>query len=299
MGARQKIIAAMLIWGSMGLLVRNIPLPSGEIALVRGGIGVFFLVTVSFLMKTPLARRELIHNQPVLLASGIALGVNWILLFEAYQHTTIANATLSYYLAPVIITVLSRLVLKEKLTVIKGICILAALTGLALVAGVFTAAPPTAGHNLGILYGVAAAVAYAGFTLLNKFLKGLTSLAATIAQLGVATIVLLPYTLFAGNATAVIAGRTVLLLIILGIIHTGLAFWLFFSAVKDLKAQTVAVFSYIDPVTAIILSACLLDEKMGPVQILGACLILGSTLLSEICGSFNLRIVAHKPVKTV
>ena len=296
MSAKLKISAAMLIWGSMGILVRDIHLPSAEIALVRGVIGVLFLLAVSLIMKSPVSQSGLAHNKLLLIASGAALGANWILLFEAYRHTTIANATLSYYLAPVIITVLSRLVLKEQLTVTKGICIIAALTGLALIAGIFTAALPTPGNGLGIMYGAAAAVAYAGFTLMNKFLKGLTSIAATIAQLGVAALVLLPYTLLTGNAAAVSAGRTVLWLAILGIIHTGLAFWLFFSAVKDLKAQTIAVFSYIDPVTAIVLAAALLNEKMGPAQILGAALILGSAFCSEIFGNLHFKVVSHKPV---
>ncbi len=288
MKAKIKIIAAMLIWGSMGLFVRNINLSSGEIALIRGVTGVSFLLVLCSILRLHITSRALVDYKLLLIASGIALSANWIFLFEAYKHTTIAITTLSYYLAPIIITVLSRLVLKEKLTVIKVICIITALVGIAFVSGVYTGSHQDRGNGLGIIYGVAAAISYASLTLMNKFIKSLTSIEATIAQLGVASMVLLPYTLLTRNSTDIILeGQTVILLITLGIIHTGLAFWLFFSAIKDLKAQTIAVLSYIDPVTAIALSALLLNENLGLAQIFGAFLILGSTLTSEILGNCN------------
>ena len=289
MTAKIKILIAMLIWGSLGLFVRNINLPSGEIAFFRGIIGIFFLLAISLLLKIQISKKKLVNNGLLLSASGIALGANWIFLFEAYRHTTIAIATISYYLAPIFIVVLSSLILREKPTLIKGICIMAALIGLALVLGVFTTPLQAAGNKTGIIYGISAAAAYASLTLMNKFMKGLSSMEATIAQLGIASAVLLPYILFTRTSAAVsISGLTVLLLLILGVIHTGLAFWLFFSSVQHLKAQAVAVFCYLDPVTAIAVSALLLQETLNPVQAIGACLILGFAFISERYGNYDL-----------
>ncbi len=136
MNAKLKLIVSMLIFGSMGIFVRNIALPSGVIALVRGGVGVLFLLLICALTRTPVSLKAIKRNLPLLLCSGAALGANWIFLFEAYRHTTIAVATLSYYFAPVLITMASPFLFKEKLTGKKLACMMASLIGMALVSGV-------------------------------------------------------------------------------------------------------------------------------------------------------------------
>lgn len=281
MKAKIKIIAAMLTWGSMGVVVRLINLPAGEIAFVRAVIGLLFLLAVSLFLKKPFVKEEFKTNKWILIASGIALGANWIFIFEAYKHTTIAIATLSYYIAPIFITIMSAFILKERLTVLKVILMLTALIGLAFVSGIFGPSHMDLGNGLGIMFGIAAAIAYASFTIMNKHIKGLSSMNTTIAQFGISAIILFPYILISeGSFELNLAWNIVFLLIILGIFHTGLAFWLFFSAIRDLKAQIIAVFSYLDPVTAVLLSALLLNEKLGLYQIVGACIILGSAFIS-------------------
>lgn len=280
--AKIRVVTAMLIFGSMGLFVRNINLPSSTIALVRGIIGVLFLAIVSTALKKHISKNAIAKNGLLLIISGITLSANWIFIFEAYKHTTIATATLSYYLAPVFVMALSPFVLKEKITAVKLLCIATSLLGMLLVSGVLT--NPLQGTNdfIGIGYGIAAAVSYASLTLLNKFTRELSSIEATIAQLGMSSMILLPYAFLTtdfGNIT--VGVQAIIFLIVLGVAHTGFGFWLYFSSIQDLKAQTVAAFSYIDPVTAILLSALILDEKMGSTQILGAILILGSTLICE------------------
>lgn len=282
MNAKLKITTAMIIFGSMGLLVRNIDLPSGTIALVRGMIGVVFLAIVSLSLKEQFSKKAIVKNGLLLTILGITLSANWIFLFEAYKHTTIATATLSYYLAPVFVTALSPLVLKEKLTAAKFICIITSLIGMMFVSGALTKPFQGIEDIIGIGYGIAAAVSYASLTLLNKFTRETTATEATVAQLGVASAVLLLYVFLSKDFGDITIGiKEILLLSILGVIHTGLGFWLYFSSIQDLKAQTVAAFSYIDPVTAILLSTLILNEKMGFAEILGAILILGSTLISE------------------
>jgi len=303
MKAKIKILAAMLTWGSMGVIVRHINLPAGRIAFVRAVIGLLFLLLISFLLKKPFPKKELVKNQWILITSGIVLGANWIFLFEAYKHTTIAIATLSYYIAPIIITIMSALILKEKISSIKVALMITALIGLALVSGVFGPSQKNMGNGMGILFGIAAAICYASFTILNKFIKDLSSMDSTIAQFGISSFILIPYTLLCENTTGIhIHWNTVLLLIILGVCHTGLAFWLFFSAVRDLKAQTIAAFSYLDPVTAVLLSALLLNEKLGLYQIFGACIILGSAFLSgfaEEARKSKRRAVTHFKVSDI
>lgn len=281
MTAKLKIIIAMLTWGSLGMFVRHIHLSAGEIALFRGIIGFLFLIGISFLMKTPFSKRDFNKNRWILLASGIVLGTNWIFLFEAYKHTTIAIATLSYYLAPIIISIISPLLLKEKLTYKKMMLSIISLVGLALVSGAFDGSG--IGNGLGILYGIAAAISYASLTLLNKQIIGLNSMIATIAQFGISIIILIPYTLLNTNfQDTTYQWNTWVNLIIIGVFHAGIAFWLFFSAVRDLKAQTIAVLSYLDPITAVLMSSIVLNERLDFIQIIGACIILGSAFMSGI-----------------
>jgi drug/metabolite transporter (DMT)-like permease len=296
MKAKIKIIIAMLTWGSMGVLVRQINLPSGLIAFIRAMIGLVFLITVSVALKKPFPKKELAKNKWRLLASGIVLGANWIFIFEAYKHTTIAIATLVYYIAPILIVLISTVILKEKLTFIKVVLMMASLVGLAYVSGALGSAQIAKGNGLGILFGFAAAIAYASFTIMNKNIKGLSSMDTTMAQFGISSVLLLPYTLLNEKTTGFLSihWNVVLMLLILGIVHTGIAFWLFFSAIRELKAGTIAGFCYLDPITAVILSALFLHEKLGVSQILGACIVLGSAFLSGyVAETKTLRIQDH------
>jgi len=281
MGARVKMIASAVIWGSMGLVVRQIALDASLIALARGALGAAFLLLVLRLTGRRVAWRAIRENLGPLTLSGALLGANWIFLFEAYRRTTIQLATLSYYLAPVLIMAASPLILKEKLSARKGLCLMAALCGMALVSGAFRGG---AGGGLsGVLLGLCAALCYASLTLTNKFLKGVSPMEATMVQLMVSSAALAPYALATGAfARAGVGWTGALLLAALGVVHTGLAFWWFFSSIRELKAQTVAMLSYIDPATALILSALLLRERLDALQLAGACLILGAALVGEL-----------------
>ena len=225
-----------------------------------------------------------IKKNIVLLAlSGIGVGGNWIFLFEAYKYTTVSIATLSYYCAPIFVTIMAPFVLKEKISLIKVICVCAAMAGMLCIVGANTGGSE-AGYNhlVGITYGLLAAVFYASVVLMNKFIKDLKGLETTVTQLLLASLVLLPYVMMTtgfdfSRMTPVSYGY----LIFLGVVHTGFAYALYFSSIKDLKGQTIAVLSYIDPITAVIISSLFLGEKMTILQIIGGILILGSTFESE------------------
>ena len=280
--ARAKLILAMTIFGTIGIFVRYIPLPSSVIACVRGFIGVAFLLLVTFLRKSKISWKDIKKNLVLLVISGAFIGINWILLFESYRYTTVATATLCYYMAPIFVTIASPFILKEKLTFKKGLCVLTALIGMVFVSGIVGTSSLQI-NVPGILCGVGAVLFYACVILLNKHIKDISSYDMTMTQLLMAAVVILPYALITTDVAAISLDiKALICLLIVGIIHTGFAYMIYFSSISSLNAQTVAIFSYIDPVIAIILSALLLKEEMGIFGAIGAVLILGSTLFSEI-----------------
>lgn len=281
MGAKLRNIIAMLIFGTIGLFVKNIDLNSSEIALTRGFIGGITLLFAMALLRKKVSIEAIKRNIYLLIFSGFAVGLNWIFLFQGYKYTSISNATLSYYFAPIFVTILAPFILKEKLTLSKFLCVLMALVGMFCIVGVDGI---NGGSDLiGIAYGLLAAGFYASVILMNKFLKGIDSLEITIIQLLSATITLLPYVLYMDSGKSLnISLNSIPYILILGIVHTGIAYLLYFSSLQELKGQTIPVLSYIDPVFAIIISAIILKEHLGILQIIGGVLILGSSFLSEI-----------------
>ncbi|MBS3680701.1 DMT family transporter [Ornithinibacillus massiliensis] len=283
MGAKATFIVVMLIFGSLGLFVKNIELSSSEIALFRGVIGSLFLIAASFFIKQKVHFRISKRNLILLLLSGAVMGFNWIFLFEAYQYTTISNATLSYYFAPIFVMVLAPILFKEKWTVVKAISMGIAFIGLFLVVQPGGLTGDDYNHLVGIGYGLVAAGLYASVIVINKFIRNLSDLETTILQLGMASLVMFPYVWMTEEMSyGGLNWRSILLIAVFGIVHTGIAYLLYFSAIKRLKAQTIAVMSYIDPISAVLMAAIFLSESMTLVQIIGGILILGSTFLSEI-----------------
>lgn len=282
---KMKIIIAMLIWGTIGIFVREISLNSMEIAFLRAFIGSLSLFIFGVIMGEKLDISLLKKNLPILILSGATIGANWIFLFQGYKYTTISNATLSYYFAPVFIVILSSLVLKEKLSVKKMVYVVAALIGLFLILQSGESTDISSyDHGKGILYGLGGAVLYAVIIMLNKHVKGGTGLNTTLIQLFVAAMVLLPFILGQSQSILNIKSmeiRSWVFLILLGIIHTGVAYLLYFSSISTVDGQSIAILSYIDPIFAVLISSLFLGENLGILQILGGILILGSTYLSE------------------
>ena len=281
--AKIRLMTAMFIFGTIGIFVRNIPLPSSIIALARGIIGTLFLIIFTRIKKIRISYEEIKNNLVILCLSGMLIGIHWIFLFEAYHHTTVAVATLCYYLAPVFVIIASPFVLKEKLSLKQGVCVAVALVGMIFVSGIFKRESMGNFQITGVLFGLGAAVIYATVIILNKHLKQISSYAMTIMQLGIAVAVLTPYTLLTQNMRELtFSFMTIILLGVVGIVNTGITYGLYFSGIKELKAHTIAIFSYIDPIVAIFLSIIILREKPDIFTIIGGALILGSTLASEL-----------------
>ena len=277
-------VSSMLIFGTIGVFRRWIPVPSALLAMVRGLMG--GLLILAFLRLRGQRTGQEAGRLPgktaaVLAVSGIVMGFNWILLFEAYNHTTVGTATLCYYMQPTIVTLLSPLLFREKLTGRKLLCAAAAVAGMVLVSGV---PEEGGGGNLkGVLLGLGAAVLYSAVVIMNKKTPGIEPYRKTTVQLLSAGLVMIPYLLLTGGfGGGTFDARAVILLLVVGAVHTGIAYVLYFGSMDGLRAQSIAIFSYIDPVSALLFSALLLGERLSLYGVIGAVLIIGSALASEL-----------------
>lgn len=274
------LIVSMAVFGTIGAFKRYINVSAGELALYRAILAIFFIGLVLLVTKRPIPFRQIKKQLPLLLLSGAAMGINWILLFLAYEHTSVSVATLSYYFAPIIVTLLCPILFKEKLTLKQILCFVVSTAGLVLITGIQT----DGGSQLtGIAFGLSAAVFYATVILMNKFIKGVDGLHRTFLQFVGSVIVLVPYVALTGGVT--LGGLNTsgwINLLIVGFIHTGLCYCLYFSSLKDLPGQKAAILSYVDPLVAVLISVTFLQEPMSPLQWVGGALILGATLVNEL-----------------
>ncbi len=278
-----SLIFAMLIFGTIGVFRKQILIPSSILAMARGFIGSLFLFLIMLLSKKKFSPQAIKKILFLLILSGAMIGFNWILLFEAYNHTSVAAATLCYYAAPIFVIIVSPFMFKERITLLKFFCILTAVFGMVLVSGITKEGFGGIDELIGILFGLGAALLYASVIILNKKIKDVPSYDKTIIQLFSAALVLLPYTLLTEDISSfALSARSFLPILIMGIFHTGIAYALYFSSIEKLSAQTVALLSYIDPITAILLSQFVLREGMGKEGVIGAFLVLGAAIFSEI-----------------
>lgn len=280
--SRLMLISAMAVFGTLAPFVRNIPVTSAELALFRAVlaaslIGLFLLATRRKLPVKTL-RKELL----LLVCSGASMAVNWILLFEAYKYTTVAIATLSYYFAPVLVTVASALLFREKLGKKQIFCFIMSTLGLVIVTGI-TDLGSGSNNSLGILFGLGAAVLYALCILLNKAIKGVGGIERTFLQFLAAIAVMVPYVLLSGGVSLEsMDGVGWLCLLVVGLVHTGITYCLYFTAVEHIPGQEVAILSYIDPLVAVVIGVVVLGEPLTMPQLIGGLMILGFTLWNEL-----------------
>lgn len=279
---RLMLTISMTIFGTIALFVRNIPLASGEVALYRAVLAAMLIAVYLLVTKQRIPFEKIKKEIPYLLFSGIAMGINWILLFEAYKYTTVSLATLSYYFAPVIVTVVCPILFREKMTVKQILCFVMSTVGLVLITGIGDMSGGS-NHLVGILFGLGAAVFYAAVVLLNKFIKNVDGIHRTFLQFLAAIVILVPYVLAtSGINLNVLDGNGWGCLLIVGLVHTGITYCLYFSSLKELPGQKAAILSYIDPLVAVLVSVVLLGEQMTLMQVLGGMLILGFTLWNEL-----------------
>lgn len=275
------LIGSMLIFGTLGVVRRYVPLSSAMLALCRGALGSVFLLIFVLVrggkLKLPERKATL-----WLVLTGAIMGLNWMLLFEAYNYTTVAAATMCYYMQPTIVILLSPLVFRERLSGRKLACAAAAIVGMLFVSGVLSGGVGQVRDIRGIAFGLGAAALYAAVIILNKKVVVEDIYAKTVIQLAGAALVMIPYVLLTeGVPELTLTAADIGMVLLVGIVHTGITYALYFGSMQRLKAQTVAVMSYIDPVFALLLSAAVLHERLTPLGIVGAVLIIGSAIISE------------------
>ena len=278
---RLMLIVSMTIFGTLGIFVRNIPVSSGELALYRAILAALLIAIYLIITKQRISFTKIKKEVPLLLLSGIAMGVNWILLFEAYKYTTVSLATLSYYFAPVIVTVVCPVLFHERLTGKQILCFIMSTIGLVMITGIGDIG--SGSDFIGILFGLGAAVFYATVILLNKFIKNVEGIPRTFLQFLSAILILIPYVMLSGGMS--LGGMNAvgwINLLIVGLVHTGVTYCMYFSSLKELPGQKAAILSYIDPLVAVLISVTILGEKMTIWQIAGGVLILGFTLWNEV-----------------
>lgn len=276
------MIVSMTVFGTLGLFVRHIPLTSGELALYRAVLAILLIGIYLLITRQRIRLSAIKKDLPALLLSGAAMGINWILLFQSYRYTTVSIATLSYYFAPVLVTVLCPILFKEKMRAKQWLCFLMSTVGLVLLT-VQGGAEKGKSDLTGILFGLGAAMFYASVVLLNKYIKGVDGIHRTFLQFISAAAMLIPYVLLSEpSGLSSLDGVGLASLLTVGLVHTGITYCLYFSALKELPGQKAAILSYIDPLVAVLVSVTVLHEKITALQIVGGIFILGFTLINEI-----------------
>ena len=277
------MVTSMLVFGTIGVFRRYIPVSSGFLAFSRGILGGLCILAFLRLAKRKAGEKLPSRVLPVLVLSGALIGINWILLFEAYNHTTVAVATLCYYMQPTIVMLLSPVIFRERLTGKKTACAAVAIVGMVLVSGVLGDGGTGGGDFRGVALGLGAALFYSAVVILNNKITGIDACRKTMIQLFSTGLVMVPYLLITGGFTAEgLPPAAVGLLLVVGIVHTGIAYVLYFGSMDGLRVQSVALLSYIDPVSALLFSALLLREPLSLPGIIGAVMIIGSAIVSEL-----------------
>lgn len=280
--ARIELIIAAVIFGTVGVFRRMIDLSSGFISFARAVIGAVFLILFVLVSGKRFNFAIIRKKLGWLVLSGAFLGFNWVLLFEAFNHTSVATATLCSYMAPIFVIAVSPFILKEKLILKKIICVIVAVVGIVFVSGVIGSGIKDISEISGVLLALFGATFYAAVVILNKKLTEVPTYDKTTVQLISAAVVLVPYILITEDVTAIrFDTKSLVMLSIMGVIHTGVTYVLYFGSINKLSAQTIGILSYIDPIVAIALSFFFLHEPIGIIEGIGAILILGACFVSE------------------
>lgn len=282
--SRLQFALSTVILGTIGMVSRALPLPSTFVTLVRGIIGSLFLLAVLGLKKEKLDFGAIRKNLIPLAVSGMLLAVTMCLLYESYAYLTVGTATMFFNTAPIIVVAISPLLFKEKMTGHKLACVGVACVGVVCISGIIeNGLPKTLSEATGILIAMSGAFTYAAVMVVNKKIRDIPAFDKTIVQLLSFPLILVPYNLITGSFSGfTITPRFGFLLLVMGTVYGGLSYLLYFGNLDKIPSATAALLCYLEPVTAILVSALILQEPVTAVNLLGAALILGSAAVSEL-----------------
>ena len=281
--ARLRFVLAVLLYGTIGPVVRFIALPSEVIVLFRDAFGSLFVWLFMRVRGQTLDRRAIRANLRWLVTSGICLGLNWIFLFAAYVHTTVAIASLCNYMAPIIVIALSPVVFGERIGPKRLACVIAAFVGIMLVSGVLSSGAAEV-DLVGIALGLLAAAAFVGIVICNKKIVGVGAFDKVVVQLGTSAATVLPYALVknGGLPLAGVDVRSWALLACICLVQTGIAYVFYFGAMGELPVTEIALLGYIEPVVSVLGSALFLHEPLGVAGAIGAAMVIVAAAAGEV-----------------
>lgn len=278
----KKYITALLLFGANGVVASFIALGSGQIVLLRSVLGSATLLALFYLGGGRLSGLGSRRDVALLAVSGAAMAADWLLLYEAYARIGVGLSILINYTGPALVIALSPVVLRERLSAGKLCALALALCGAVLISGRAVSAGTDAA---GIVCAALSAAAYAVMVLSNKLTTRIKGADNALLQMLFTCAAVALCSVLRGEVRMSIAASDLLPILLLGVVCTGLACRLYFSSIGELPAQTVAICGYLEPLSAVLLSALILGECMSPVQLLGAALI--------ILGSFFAGALTH------
>lgn len=274
-----KYVAAVILFGSNGVIASQIAMSSSAIVFTRTLIGALFLAAIYILSRArPTCWRNKRHFA-FLLASGVAMGASWLFLFEAYTQVGVSVAILAYYCGPVIVMILAPVVFKERIALASVIGFLAVVVGMLCVNGQTL----VQGHvSPGLIFAVLAAFTYAAMVILNKKAGSITGLENPLWQLVAAFVTVALFVLFKEGAAIRVPAGSWIPVLVLGLLNTGVGCYLYFSSIGGMRAQSVAILGYLEPLSALLFAAAFLGESLSPIQMVGAALILSGAVFGEL-----------------
>ncbi len=273
-----KYLAGLLLFGSNGVVASFIHLNSYEIVLLRSVLGAALLLVLFRLLGGRFTFRQHRRDALFIALSGVAMAADWLLLFEAYAQIGVSLGMLINYTGPALVIALSPVIFKERITWPKITALAAALLGAVFISG------QAAGEGVsawGLLCAALSAVAYAVMVLTDKLAKDVTGMENAALQLFCTAVVVALFVGFRQGFAIQIAPAEWLPVLWLGLANTGIGCCLYFSSIGALPAQSVAVCGYLEPLFAVVLSMLILHESMSPLQLAGACLIIGGAVFGE------------------
>jgi drug/metabolite transporter (DMT)-like permease len=274
-----KYLTALLLFGSNGIVASHISLNSYEIVFSRTLIGSLFLTLIFIFSRQKVQFWKNRLHFFYLVIFGMAMGISWMFLYEAYKQVGVSIATLAYYCGPVVVMILSPILFKERMTWTKLLGFLAVLIGMFCVNGQALSEGRT---SWGLIFGILSAVMYAFMVIFNKKAERITGLENPMWQLIISFITVAIFLGLKQGFSFSIAPGNLVPVLLLGVVNTGIGCYFYFSSIKDLPVQTVAISGYLEPLSALVFSAALLGETLRFAQIVGAVLILGGAAFGEL-----------------
>lgn len=276
-----KYFMALLLFGFNGIVASHITLTSYEIVYLRTFIGSLLLIALFKITGGKFHIKQYKKDSLFILLSGIAMGTSWMFLYEAYQQIGVSFSSLLYYCGPVIVMILSPIIFRERLTLFKVVGFAIVLVGIFFVNG---KAMLYGGSHWGLICGLMSAIMYSAMVICNKQSKNIVGMENSTIQLTISFLTVAIFTILRQGILVQIVPNEIPWILFLGLVNTGLGCYLYFSPLDKLPVQTVAVCGYIEPLSAVVFSTILLNERMTFLQIVGAICIIGGAMIGELLG---------------